>query len=123
MKQILNFSISIMALITLSACITFGPTKAPVKSNIYYCANSGQNITTTLFDDGSLDLEYFNRVVGMHPEAVTPSGGTYKNKQMMWQVVGQTAVLKSVKPNGQVSGKLDQCKLSQAGSDNQSVNF
>lgn len=105
-----------LVLMTLTGCVSFGPKKTPIKSNVYYCANSGQNITTTVFNDGSLDLEYFNRVVGMQPSILTPAGGTYKNKQMMWHVTDQTAVLSSVSPNGQTSGQLDRCKLSQSDS-------
>lgn len=108
MKTIFTLPILMIGLNTLTACVTFGPQKSPVKSDSYYCEKSGKNIKTTLFDDGSLDLEYFNRVIGLKEEVLTTDGGTYKNKQMVWQVTGQTAVLKSVDSNS----KLDQCKLS-----------
>lgn len=112
MKTIFTFSTLIMALISLTGCVTFGPKKAPVKSDSYYCEKSGKNIKTTLFDDGSLDLEYFNLVVSLQPTVVTVKGGTYKNKQMVWDIKGQTAVLSSADSGSQ----LDTCKLSRASS-------
>lgn len=112
MKTFFTLPILMIGLNTLTACVTFGPQKASVKSDSYYCEKSGKNIKTTLFDDGSLDLEYFNRVIGLQPETLTANGGTYKNKQMIWQVTDKTAVLKSVDSNS----KLDQCKLSHTSS-------
>lgn len=116
MKTIFRLPALTLALATLTACVNFGPTKTAIKSNVYYCTNSGQNIATNTFNDGSLDLEYFNRVVSMQPATLTASGGTYKNKQMMWEISGEKAVLSFINPLGEVNRILDRCKLSQASS-------
>lgn len=113
MKITFTLPLLLIGLTTMTGCVTLGPTKTTVKSDVYYCAKSGKNIKTATLDDGTLELEYFNRVVSMQPESFTIAGSTYKNKQMMWQVKGETAVLSSLTPEGRVNSQLDQCKLSQ----------